>query len=739
MSGTDKRFEPRDAAVFEDNVARLVRHGHTPEAIDTNFEARLRTAVLRRVADNAAPAEPIAEAPVLAFRPRWGTALLAAAAALLLWWWSPWSATESGAGHGAGDSGGTAPLVADDSQAPDNADAEPRRALESRDTGSLARGPEGGREPVIPGDPEVPEDDVAVAGGPAPGRSGLRAEVQWPADAAPPFGEVQVVQARLIVLPQVSLPQVATPVDHDVELRSIDARRASLSAFDLEPGPARLFLQVPGMALCELRDQRLEPDQVLDELTFALRMPVAVRGRVVDAATGEPIAGAELLSEDDIALDVSPRGLDLPNSMDAPTGRSAADGSWTLAGLRSRTPLVRAEAPGYAPAWAMADGEAPLELRLEPGARVFGQVLDQDGQPRLNSRVVVSRLADVAGRSLHYYGYSEVAADGSFAVDDLPEGFLVALLFDTSAASNNLPLAFRPIQLGGGAAGEVEFRADRLGRRLEGVLRDAAGEPVENTTVYLVRQGVPVTDDLRQSDPTTGSAPEWLATVTDEQGAFALEDLNPGRFDVFVSNGGPQNMFWVLEFEGPGEGAPLEVRLPLGKLEVSGEDADGSPVGATVVLFDADTDQFRGRGLSFGSAPVRLDPLHPGRYRADVFPFDTQRAARRLEAFEVSADEPTRLRTDFEAAAPWTLVVTDDEGHPLEGAELTVLDPEGAVFQLNLDAVLTDAQGSFTWEQAPAGTWLIRIQAAGCKPLETTVTGRVGQVQRFEVALERES
>ncbi|MHC4375295.1 MAG: carboxypeptidase regulatory-like domain-containing protein [Planctomycetota bacterium] len=738
MSARDQRFEPRDAAVFEDNVARLVRHGHTPEAIDTGFEARLRAAVSRRVADNAAQAAPVVEAPVLAFRPRWGAALVAAAAALLLWWWSPWTATESSTGPGAVGSGESQPLVADDGQAPGNGEVDPRRAPESTDPGSLARGAEGGREPVAPDDSEAPADDLADAGSPAPGRSGLRAEVQWPAEAAAPFGEANALQARLIVLPQVSLPQVATPVDHDVELRSIDERRASLSAFDLEPGPARLFLQVPGMALCELADQRLEPDRVLDDLTFALRSPVAIRGRVVDAATGEPIAGAELLSEDDIALDVSPRGLDIPNAMDAPTGRSATDGSWTLEGLRGRTPLVRAEAPGYAPTWALADGEGPLELRLEPGARVFGQVLDQDGQPRQDSRVVVSRLADVAGRSLHYYGYSEVAADGSFAVDDLPPGFLVALLFDTSAASNDLPLAFRPIQLGGGAAGEVEFRADRLGRRLEGVVRDADGNPVENTTVYLVRQGVPITDDLRQTDPMAGDGPEWLATVTDDQGVFTLEDLNPGRFDVFVSNEGPQNMFWVREFEGPGEGAPLEVRLPLGKLEVSAEDGEGSPVGAVVVLFDAETDQFRGRALTFGGGPARLDPLHPGRYRADVFPFDTERAARRLEAFEVGSGEPTRLRTDFAAAAPWTLVVTDDEGRPFEGAELTVLDADGAVFQLNADVVLTDAQGTFTWEQAPEGAWLVRVEAPGCKPLETTVAGRVGQVQRFEVALERE-
>ena len=84
------------------------------------------------------------------------------------------------------------------------------------------------------------------------------------------------------------------------------------------------------------------------------------------------------------------------------------------------------------------------------------------------------------------------------------------------------------------------------------------------------------------------------------------------------------------------------------------------------------------------------------------------------------------------------MVVTDDEGRPFEGAELTVLDADGAVFQLNADVVLTDAQGTFTWEQAPEGAWLVRVEAPGCKPLETTVAGRVGQVQRFEVALERE-
>lgn len=735
MSGADKRFEPRDAAVFEDNVARLVRTAYAPEAIDAAFETRLRAAVSERV--ERFGEAPQAPAPVLAFRPRWRAALTAAAA-LLLWWWSPWSANESVTESGSSGSGGAPALVADDDQPDASEAAAPQSAPQTNEPGALARGAEGGREPVVPERPLQPADDLAEAGAPAPGRSGLRAEVLWPEAQSAPFGDADAIQARLIVLPQVSLPQVATPVDHDVQLRRIDERRGALGAFDLEPGPARLFVQVPGMALCEIAGQRLEPDRVLGDLTFELRAPVAVRGRVVDAATGEPIAGAELISEDDIALDVSPRGLEVPHAMDAPTALSEADGSWTLEGLRSTTALVRAEAPGYAPGWGLADGEGLLEVRLEPGARVFGQVLDQDGQPRRDSRVVVSRLADVAGRTLHYYGYAEVGADGGFAIEDLPPGFLVALLFDTSASSNDLPLAFRPIQLGGGAEGEVEFRADRLGRRLEGVLLDDQGKPVENTTVYFVRQGAPVTDDLRKTDPMAGSGPEWLATVTDAEGAFALEDLNPGRFDVFVSNEGPQNMFWVREFEGPGEGPPLEVRLPLGKLEVSAEGAGGSQVGAVVVLFDADSDLFRGRALTFDGGPVRLDPLHPGRYRADVFPFDTKRAARRLEPFEVTAGETLRLNTDFDPAAPWTLAVTDDEGLPVEGAVLTVFDGSGAPFQLNADVVLTDAQGEFTWEQAPAGNWLVRVEAPGCKPLETTVAGRVGQTQRFEVALERE-
>jgi hypothetical protein len=735
VSSPTPRFEPRDPAVFEDNVARLVRHGHAPERIDPGFEARLRAAVLERVSALAVPPEPAA--PVLALRSPWSAALVATAAALLLWWWSPWSAIESGAGGSAGGSGEPRPVVADDGSGDANGPGDPRRAPEANDPGHLARDAERGRVPFAPDEPEAPGDDLAERAGPDSGRGGLLAEASWPAEHPAPFGDGEAVRARLIVLPQVSLPQVGFPVLHEVELHPLGERRAELRALDLEPGPERLFLQVPGMAVCVVEDLRLEPDRVLGDVSFELAAPVALSGRVVDAATGEPIPGAELLSEDDIALDVSPNGLDIPKNLNAPTAISGSDGTWTLEGLRNAAALVRAEAPGYGPGWALGQGDGPLELRLEPGVRVFGRVLDQDGRPRANSRVVVSRLADAAGRTLHYFDSADVEADGSFAVEDLPPGFLVALLFDTSPSSNELPLAFRPIQLGSGAAGEVEFRADRLGRRLEGVLRNAAGEPVGNTTVYLVRQSPPVANSPREVGPTADEGPEWLATVTDGAGAFALEDLTPGRFDVFVSNEGPQNMFWVREFEGPGEGPPLEPRLPSGKLEISAEDSGGSEVSAVVVLFDAETDAFRGRAVTFDSGPVRLDPLHPGRYRADVFPFDTARAARRLDAFEVVAGETTRLRTDFEPSAPWTLSVTDAAGSPIEGAVLTIFDPSGAPFPLTSDSIFTDARGEFTWDQAPAGAWLVRIDAPGWQRRETTVTGRGGTPQRFEVALER--
>lgn len=734
------KFVPHDADVLESNVARLIALAFEPEQVAPEFRSRVERAVLERLAERATQPQGAASSPRSSHgQPRplmWAGALTAAAAALLLWWWP------AGAEPTSQDpNGGPRDVLAEQQPSPKNdgldgngsggfeSNVSPGAPLRLENDASqevLADSNGGDRRAV---DSESPSDAELDANSTIPAdQSALQAEIVWSPDTerTEAFNPQAVAgRAQLIVLPQVALPQVGFPTRHDVEWSTSSTAGVSFTADDLKPGPVRLFLQMPGWPVCVIDDVRLPAGSRLTDLRFELQPGHVLAGRVIDAATGNAISGAEVLSEDDLPLDVSPEGLDIANQLEAPNTQSGTDGAWQLVGLRGPTPLVRIHAPGYAPMWARPTGDVDFEVALQPGASLSGRVLDEAGEARPNSRVVVSQLSEVDGGALHYFDSVDVDAQGQFEVRDLPEGFLVALLFDTSPGQDETPLLFRPVQLNSKRPTEVEFRADRNAHKLVGQALDATGSAAPNLSVYLVRKDAQV------------ATPEWLATVTNAIGEFSFDDVTPGRFDVFTSGSGPQNMAWYGEFEGPELGQTLELTLPNASLEFIGSDAQGRAVGVVAVVFDLDSDEFRGRAVPFGPEAARMAPMPAGRYRADLFPIDGLSAAKRIESIELSAGQSLELTYELEVAAPWTLVVTDNAGTPIAGARLQVFDSGGREFALAEDRVRTDEKGAFTWNAAPPGAWLVRIEAPNHQPLETTVSGDAQQLARFEVALER--
>lgn len=89
----------------------------------------------------------------------------------------------------------------------------------------------------------------------------------------------------------------------------------------------------------------------------------AISGRVVSAATGDPVAAASITAER-VALDER-REL---NQIVLPGTAAAADGTFALEALQAGTYQLRVSAPGHETARlaAVATGTAPIEVRLEP-------------------------------------------------------------------------------------------------------------------------------------------------------------------------------------------------------------------------------------------------------------------------------------------------------------------------------------------------------------------------------------
>ena len=107
---------------------------------------------------------------------------------------------------------------------------------------------------------------------------------------------------------------------------------------------------------------------------------VDLTGRISDAG-GRPIAGA--------TIDSWPNRYTTeyrPIAKDAASPRTKADseGAFVFEDIEPGERVLTVEAEGYAPAWRRLDlrrGFEPVQVTLEPGRVVTGQVVDEEGKP----------------------------------------------------------------------------------------------------------------------------------------------------------------------------------------------------------------------------------------------------------------------------------------------------------------------------------------------------------------------
>lgn len=429
-----------------------------------------------------------------------------------------------------------------------------------------------------------------------------------------------------------------------------------------------------------------------------------VKGRVLDASTGLPIADAEVSDVWTFARTV----------------RSNADGHYALRGpMHAALREVHARAAGFARTMLVPGParEQTLDILLQPAGRVRGRAMSATGAPLGNAYVALAGLIRSREGLFHCdWLRAAVQADGSFEVANVAcdrDYFLLARAPDHGTRDHLLPRRTDP-----GGTLDVGDVALRPAATLEGVVVDRAGVARPDVQVrlrggnadqYLWRPGATqrAVDQLR----------DRVAT-TDADGHFAFTDLAGGSYQVTARralpwrfSGSPNVEVEVTLADGDTKDA-LRLVLERG-LWIAGRvlDARGQPLGPGSVHASRDGSTYAYARIDVDGG-FRLEEVPAGAFRLDFADLPEPWVVPPLHG--VHAGEPAVRAVGVEGV--WiTGTVLGPDGVPRPGLAVRVSaigDPQGMKWNL-----VSDECGAFR-HLVPPGT---RVRVDACDPLRPEV------------------
>jgi len=444
-------------------------------------------------------------------------------------------------------------------------------------------------------------------------------------------------------------------------------------------GLYNLRIEASGFAPAEVPGLEIPAgDGLVDLGTVVVETGVRVEGRVVDP-DDRPVAGARIRAV--------PQGSGWGNRRNQPfEGTTDAAGHFAFGDLRrgERVSLL-AEKPGYAKG--QLEGvevptEEPVEIVLEPAARVSGTVKDPEGRPVEGARVAV----DVSGG--RGWGLSRSSdptrtdAEGRFTLADVPPGD-VTLQADAEGYLRDglLHLRVEP----GARVEDVEITLTP-GATVLGRVVGPDGEPLPEARVSLLEEA--------RRFGFGGSA------RTDGDGRYRLEGVPPGARTFAAVHESHPRATRDLEVRS-GENR-LDFRLPTGQ-EVSGRvaDASGRPVSAATVWLAGMSRGESRNEVSASDGSFHFSGVADGRYRLQ---------ARHPEHGETALEEPLEVqgapRSGLELRFQGRGVIRgqvvglglDD----LAGIDVRAFSSEGGTSWAR-----PDFEGRFRLEGLSPGTWTL--------------------------------
>lgn len=265
------------------------------------------------------------------------------------------------------------------------------------------------------------------------------------------------------------------------------------------------------------------------DLLIEMQPQAVLRGKVIDAATGEPVASFRL------TLRTTYEGEEQTSKTDIRSDVKNPDGEFELSDIPQGSYVVEAESAGYAPSFSepfrVNQGQlvAGVVVRANKGGSISGTVVDSAGNPV--RRAVVETFdnewtgnefdqalgdllpSNVTRRQVRTGG------DGSFKVD--------LLKGETYQLRIKAPDLCEHVQGGLIVKEGQDFAVGTIalirGGSVGGIVLDPAGGPAEGATVRLNVNG------------RTNDIPRFYQTKTNAEGSYSFSSVFPGNYKVTAS------------------------------------------------------------------------------------------------------------------------------------------------------------------------------------------------------------
>lgn len=507
------------------------------------------------------------------------------------------------------------------------------------------------------------------------------------------------------------LPQISQPVR-----RELDALpRFALDG--LEPGTYDFYLEAEGFAVALAKGNVLADSDV--DVELALERPLALRGRIVDATSGAPIEGADVIAEDLVPAQVVPFTLDDSTQWLA-HARSGADGRFVIEHAGPGPHVLRATHAGHAAAWTgrvEAGAHDEIELALHPPSRIHGIVRTRTTAPWPGAFVIASRLDQGETGERMSFGIAISDDDGRYAIDDLPAGAYVLLnvLDVRGTQGGGVPVV--ETRVARGASVQVDLGASLEGARVRGTLRDADGRALDDFDVSIQHAGAK-------------DGGGWRAERTDGGGHYEFVGVPAGTYEVYVGRGLGRCQVRNGTVEVPSAlDVVHDLVLPRGTLRGT---APQSGRGAAI-LSDADG-EFVGRFVLDASKRLEFPGLRNGVYSLVVYAGSRGLAPAVRDGIEISdATHDVEITVEHERGASVRVRVRDAEGRPVAGAFVGFRDESGRVQRLTLEET-TDPGGELDVPGLARGRWTIEASRDGRRASRALVL-EAGDDERVELVL----